>query len=105
MVLYLRTDRTAAKSILQHGFRDGTGYYLTDQLWKGVWLASERIDENDGAFGDVLLKVPVKLPKKQIEQYEWVEIDKGCREFLIPASVLNPACVVKVVEVRPRKRY
>ena len=32
-----------AEAIFKDGFRDGTGYYLTDRLWKGVLSANRKI--------------------------------------------------------------
>ena len=31
-----------AEAIFKDGFRDGTGYYLTDRLWKGVLSANRK---------------------------------------------------------------
>jgi hypothetical protein len=90
MILYHRTNRKAAESILCDGFMDGEGTYLTDRVWRGVWLSDRPLDENEGACGDVLLRIHVSVPAREIgNKYEWVEEGKGYREFLIPAEVLN----------------
>jgi hypothetical protein len=47
------------------------------------------LDANDGAHGDVLFEVTLKLPEAMISGYEWVEEGKGYREWLMPAAVLN----------------
>lgn len=89
-ILYHRTTRRGAESILKEGFRDGCGTYLTRRNWRGVWLSNVPLDENEGARGDVLLTVHANIPAKELRRYEWKEEGKGYREFLIPARVLNP---------------
>ena len=44
-----------AEAIFKDGFRDGTGYYLTDRLWKGVFVGKP---QNKRTLGDskVLLR-------------------------------------------------
>ena len=54
-----------------------------------MWFSDEPLDANEGAFGDVLLKMDVNLPDEQIGLYEWIKEGKGFREFLIPADVVN----------------
>jgi hypothetical protein len=90
VILYHRTNRESAESILYDGFKDGVGTYLTDRVWRGVWLSNIPLDENEGARGEVLLAVHLQIPARELrEQYEWKEQGKGYREFLIPAEVLN----------------
>jgi hypothetical protein len=85
MKVYHRTN--AADAILKQGFRDGRGTYLTQHVWKGVWLSDEPLDSNEGAFGDKLLVIDI--PESELVQWEWVEEGKGYREFLVPASIVN----------------
>jgi hypothetical protein len=85
VILFHRTDRAAA--ILHDGFRDGEGNYLTDRLWRGVWLSDQPLDENDGAFGSNVLTV--EIPGEIAEPFEWNEEGKPYREFLIPALMVN----------------
>jgi hypothetical protein len=87
MRFYHRTTRAAADAILRDGFRDGVGYYLASEEFSGVWLANELLDENEGAFGDVVLLVEV--PIGLIRDYEWIEEGRFLREWLVPATVLN----------------
>lgn len=103
MVLYHRTNPTAAESILNSGFKDGSGTYGTGIMWHGVWLSNVPLDENSGARGDVLLRVHIRIPAREMrEQYEWRERGKPYREFLIPAKDLNP--LVKEIEVADDRR-
>jgi hypothetical protein len=86
-IFYHRTTDECAGLILRDGFRDGTGTYMTDQLWTGVWLSNVPLDENEGARGDVLLRV--ELPSEEmVAEYEWIQ-DIGYREWLIPAALIN----------------
>jgi hypothetical protein len=83
--LYHRTYNT--KEILAEGFKDGKGYYLTARKHRGVWLSNCPLDANEGAFGDTVLAI--KIPIKEIRDYEWIEKGKGYREWLVPARVVN----------------
>lgn len=98
MKLYHRTTKEAADAILQDGFKDGTGGYLTTNIYSGIWLSDVPLDENEGACGDVLLQVTVEASEHELADYEWVEERKPYREWLVPASFLNPRAKVCVVE-------
>ena len=75
------------ESILEHGFRDGEGTYLTESMHKGVWLSDRPLDFGQGAKGDDLLLV--EIPDDVLEPCEWVEDEKPYREFLVSAEVVN----------------
>lgn len=86
MKLYHTTP--AADAILSAGFRDGTGAYLTDNEYSGVWLADQPLDINDGAQGDTILSITI--PDDVVAPYEWVnETSLGHREFLVPAEIVD----------------
>jgi hypothetical protein len=64
MRLYHRTTRDAATAIVSSGFLDGEGNYgLYDAIThephvlRGVWVSDVPLDENEGAWGDTLLRV------------------------------------------------
>src|SRR6516165_2348302 len=98
-IFYHRTTDECAGLILRDGFRDGTGTYMTDQLWTGVWLSNVPLDGNEGASGNVLLQV--ELPSEEIvADYEWIEEGEGMgyREWLIPAALINTEGKITVVE-------
>lgn len=73
MKVYHRTFH--ATEILREGFKDGTGTYLTDQWFSGVWVSDRPLDLNEGANGDVVLSLEV--PDDVLMPWEWVEDDKG----------------------------
>ena len=87
MKVYHKTDHAAASCILRDGFEDRTGTYLTRHEYTGVWVADEPLSEGDGPEGNVTLSLEV--PETVLTEYEWVEEQKGFREFLLPAKVLN----------------
>ena len=88
MILYHRTSSANAESILKSGFKDHTGTYPTDQQFTGVWFSDKPLDVK-GIEGDTLLIVSLRATDKALEDYEWIEEDKGYREWLIPARLIN----------------
>jgi hypothetical protein len=98
-IFFHRTTRVAALQILDDGFQDGTGYYLTDRKHRGVWLSDRPLDINEEARGDELLAVVIGLSDAEVTEYEWVEEGKTYREWLFPAEILNVrASVFRVTE-------
>jgi hypothetical protein len=93
MLLYHTTYN--ADAILGKGFKHGTGCYMTDRLWSGVWLSDRPLDANEGAKGDTVLVV--EMPEDEVVFYEWVEEGKPVREFLVPAEVVNRYSPFEVV--------
>ena len=87
MYFYHSTTKKALKSILKNGFKDGTGYYRTCELFTGVWLSNKPLDENEGTQGHCILRISIPIDK--ILKYEWIELGKPYREFLVPAKVVN----------------
>ena len=68
-------------------------------MFTGVWLSDVPLDENEGAWGPVLLKVNVPMSESDLDYYEWVEEGKGYREWLVPSELLRRAhAEVSVVE-------
>lgn len=90
MRLYHTTE--VADKILEEGFRDGEGQYMTANTYRGVWLADMPLDVNEGAWGEDVLVV--EMPEAVVAQYEWAEERKAYREFLVPAATVNlyPVC-------------
>jgi hypothetical protein len=100
MILYHRTSQEAASAILADGFQDVEGTYLTCNVHRGVWLADRPLDENEGAFGNVVLKVE-GIDERTIADCEWIEDGKPYREWLIPAAVLNETGRTSIFEIDP----
>jgi hypothetical protein len=95
--LFHRCYAEDAHAILQTGFKDGTGNYMTTHEHSGVWLSNVPLDANEGAFGDVLLEVQLDAPEEELGQFEWVEEGIGYREFLMPAALVNARAIVRIV--------
>jgi len=96
--VYHRTAAESAKAILRDGFKDATGYYLTDREHAGVWLSDRPLDANEDVNADTLLEV--LIDPDSLADYEWVEEGKPYREWLVPAVILN-RCIkaIRVLEV------
>ena len=89
LILYHRTTRENAQSILASGFRNGTGTYGIAREVSGVWLSDVPLDINDGAEGNTVFEITVSLSEDQLQPYEWIEQVKRFREWCIPAAVLE----------------
>jgi len=97
-ILYHVTKPDAADAILETGFRDTSGYYLTDQLLSGVWLANVPLGVNEGApISHVVLEVTLNKAESELADYEWVEEGKVYREWLIPARIVNEGKVKRLL--------
>jgi hypothetical protein len=100
-VFYHRTRPQAAEEIIKNGFRDGTGAYLTGDIYSGVWLSDVPLDGGDGVSAwrkdDVILRVTLPCRLEDLAEYEWVEEDpdtgepfvKLYREWLVPAEMIG----------------
>ncbi|HTF32426.1 MAG TPA: hypothetical protein VK714_01860 [Myxococcota bacterium] len=95
--LYHRTDGASAAAILEEGFQDGEGTYMTKSVYRGVWLSSVPLDDNECASGDTLVEVSVAASDAELTAFEWVEEGKSYREWLIPAVWLNARATVCVL--------
>ena len=103
MRLYHRTSRGSARSIMAQGFRNAWGYYLTDQLWHGVWLSEAPTDQAEDVPDDIVLVVDLNLPDADLAQYAWVDLSTGRRDFLLPADLINRHATIQVPGVMARR--
>jgi hypothetical protein len=77
-VFYHRTRREVAEDIIANGFRDGTGTYLTGDIYGGVWLSDVPLTADYGISalgndGDVILRVTLPCTLEDLAGYEWIE--------------------------------
>ena len=93
MIVYHRTG--AAESILDNGFRDTEGAYMTTERFSGVWVSDVPFDVNEGAQGDPLLVIDI--PESVIADFEWIEEGKPHREWLVLAETLNRYSVAEAL--------
>jgi len=99
MRLYHRTSAAEAATILPGGFVDREDTYGTPLVHRGVWLSDAPLGPAEGAAGDTLLAVEVDLSLDELEDHEWSEEGKPHREFLIPATLLNGRCIIRMAPV------
>ena len=85
MKLFHGTD--SSEAILEKGFIDATGTYLTDQEWSGVWLSDRVMVADGGAMVESTLVV--EIPEEWVVEFEWAEEGKPYREFFVPAELVN----------------
>lgn len=90
MILYHVTTARNAEKILRSGFRDATGFYLTDQVRTGVWFSDEPLSCHEGAAGDSVLEVRVDdRYDGELAAFEFFEEGKHYREWQIPVGFAN----------------
>ena len=95
MRLFHQTTAKNAKAILVEGFKDATGSFGTRDLHTGVWLTNEPIHV---ALIDVtLIEVTLDLNEDVLAPYEWPEIGKRSRGWLVPADLVNSHTKLRVV--------
>ena len=99
LTLYHRTSKESAETIQRHGFQDATGHYGTTTDRTGVWVSDQPLDGNEGAFGQVLLRLTVNMTEEELAPFEWIEELKGYREWLVPAHVINAAATVEIEDI------
>lgn len=89
--VFHRTSRAAAAAILENGFRDATGNYMTQGAHEGVWVTRDRpwsLATGGIASDETLLMV--EIPDELFDRHEWVgPHPEAYREALIPAVELN----------------
>ena len=69
---------------------------MTQNTYSGVWVSDRPLDLNEGACGDTLLRITLAIDDDALSEFEWVEEDKGYREWLVPASLLNAHGLVSI---------
>ena len=98
MRLFHVTGDKNAEAILRDGFREGfrgirpgvrngTGFYLTDREWSGVWITDKPFDA--APLSEGITFFAIEIPEEDISDLEWVEEGKPYREWLVPAALLN----------------
>lgn len=105
-ILYHVTTGENAVAILRDGFKDSAGNYMTNKLWKGVWL-TDKPDEMIPVIAHarscpnpVVLAATVSPSLASVlDGYEWAsEIPNCYREWLVPAKLINGHSTVTIAE-------
>ena len=91
MTVYHSTAVAAAEAIMVDGFRDARGAYLfVGFTLAGVFVASEPVDENDGATSSEVI-IAIEVAKDAIAEYEIIDEHQRFREWCVLARILNAA--------------
>jgi hypothetical protein len=97
-IFYHRTNTDEARLILENGFRNSSGYYLSNRIWTGVWLSSIPVDGEPAAQNETLLMVKLDLEERELSRWEWIAEGKSHREWLMPAGIVNRCATVEIVD-------
>lgn len=87
-ILFHHTTQEDARAILDDGFRNDCGSYLSNRTWAGVWLSASPEVASLTTSG-VSLAVKLAMTENELERWEWTGEGRQTREWLIPARVLN----------------
>ena len=101
MILYRNTSSAAAAEILRDGFRSASEGYMVGHQ-SAVWLSDRPLDESDGSFGEVVLTVIMMLTEAKLAEYEVTDAERGYREWLVPAPIVNAHAKCSILKLRTR---
>jgi hypothetical protein len=79
MKLFHITGNKNAEAILNDGFRDGTGYYLTHWEWSGVWVSDKPFDESYQDDTNTLFAIDI--PEEDISEWEWLVLASDLNSY------------------------
>lgn len=79
--------------MIQAGFQDAPTPHGI-----GVWLADRPLKIQDGSSGDTVLEVVLDMPGEALRQYEWDDPPIACRQWVVPAAVVNACSKVRLLE-------
>jgi len=96
MKLFHRTTAKNAKTIFAKGFTDASGSFGTRGRYTGVLLTSQPVDVNE--IDITLIEVELDLDEDALAAYERRE--KGHREWLVPAVLVNAHMNLRIIAGR-----
>lgn len=94
-IFYHRTNADNARAIIESGFKNISGYFMSNRIWTGVWLSSIPVE---CVAGDTLLMVKMDIDQRELTHWEWASEGRSYREWLIPAGIVNRGATVEPVE-------
>jgi hypothetical protein len=97
-IFYHRTNTENARAIVDSGFRNSSGYFLSNRIWTGVRLSSMPVDSEPGVEGDALLMVKLEIGAPELSRWEWTAEGQSHREWLMPAAIINKCATVQMVD-------
>ena len=98
LICYHRTTAENAQAIVERGFKNSAGYFLSNRTWSGVWLSARPLDIRADGEGDHLLMIRLDIPEPQLARWEWTAEWQSYREWLIPAELINGFMTVTLVD-------
>lgn len=98
LIFYHLTSAENARAIVNNGFRDSIGHFLTNRTWTGVWLSCRPPETADSLPGHSLLVVHLEMSEPESARWEFTGEGRPYREWLIPAKILNRRATVGLVE-------
>lgn len=96
-IFYHRTNADNARTIVNSGFRNSSGYFLSNRIWTGVWLSSRPVDSDAAARNEALLMVRLELEERELLRWEWACEGRTNREWLMPAAIVNRCATVELI--------
>jgi hypothetical protein len=97
-IFYHRTNAENAQAIIESGFKNSSGYFLSNRIWTGVWLSSVPVDSEDAGEDAALLMVKLNLDENELAKWEWASEGRSYREWLIPAGIVNKHAKVEMID-------
>lgn len=65
------------EAILKNGFQDGEAMYMTNTMFRGVWLSDRPLTSFEGFKRNDLLSL--EIPDEALAELEWIEEGKPYR--------------------------
>jgi hypothetical protein len=98
VIFYHRTNAENAREIVESGFTNSSGYFLSNRIWTGVWLSSVPVDGEGAGDDAALLMVKLNLKDSELSKWEWASEGRPYREWLIPAGIVNKCATVEMID-------
>jgi hypothetical protein len=87
--VYHITKAESAVDVLEYGFRDATGTYMSGSVHTGVWVSDKLLVHQSDIDLNEMACFQIKVSKEWLLRHERGEKGKAYREFLVPAVELN----------------
>lgn len=97
--LYHVTTAEKAVAILQDGFTDRRGSPGAERAESAdVPLSAHPQDASEGTAGDTVLAVSLSVPLWALTDFEVVEDGRSCREWCVPADLIDSHARITVAD-------
>ena len=82
MGLFHIASNKNAEAILKEGFRNRTGYYLTDRLWEGVWISDKPFNDEHLSDTDTLFAIEIPSESCLVLLVRFL-VESGIKRFVL----------------------